>query len=160
LRRYCGVALVDLGNCVRAPLIIHPFLTHPTKTRLQPPSNAASNPPQVRFEYASTYFLSGTFDVQTPGYRAPEALFRCGFSSNIDVWSIGVVLVELLMSEKMVPEGAEDMQAVRTRPQHAFTLTSSHTPPLPLRSSLFSHVSSAPSPTPPPPIKQSTPLRL
>jgi serine/threonine protein kinase len=67
----------------------------------------------VRFEYAPTYLLSGDFDVQTPGYRAPEALLRCSFGANIDVWSIGVVLVELLMSERMVPEGAEDLQAVR-----------------------------------------------
>jgi serine/threonine protein kinase len=50
--------------------------------------------------------------VQTPGYRAPEALLRCSFGANIDVWSIGVVLVELLMAEKLIPEGAEDVQAV------------------------------------------------
>ncbi len=50
--------------------------------------------------------------MQTPGYRAPEALLRCSFGANIDVWSIGVVLVELLMSERMVPEGAEELHAV------------------------------------------------
>jgi serine/threonine protein kinase len=108
-------------------------------------------PHQVRFEYAPTYLLSGSYDVQTPGYRAPEALLRCSFNENMclplqslitchsfsitattllleraiilnfsdsfnsDVWSIGVVLVELLMSERLVPEGAENMEAVRSR---------------------------------------------
>lgn len=85
---------------------------------------------QVLFEYASDYLLTGSYDVQTPGYRAPEALLRCSFSENIDVWSIGVVLVELLMSERLVPEGAEDAQAVGfgdslriTCPRHAVHLT-------------------------------------
>ncbi len=78
--------------------------------------------------------------MQTPGYRAPEALLyveplprcnyvslyhgipslhrlnvsrrRCSFGANIDVWSIGVVLVELLMAEKLVPEDAGDVQTV------------------------------------------------
>jgi hypothetical protein len=33
-------------------------------------------------------------------------------NEDSDVWSIGVVLVELLMSEKLIPEGADDMVAV------------------------------------------------
>jgi serine/threonine protein kinase len=88
----------------------------------------------VLFEYASDYLLTGSYDVQTPGYRAPEALLRCSFSENIDVWSIGVVLVELLMSERLVPEGAEDVQAVRVvgdggslLVSHLTSLTSHHT---------------------------------
>ena len=86
------------------------------------------------FEYASDYLLTGSYDVQTPGYRAPEALLRCSFSENIDVWSIGVVLVELLMSERLVPEGAEDVQAVSVvgdggslLVSHLTSLTSHHT---------------------------------
>jgi serine/threonine protein kinase len=67
----------------------------------------------VLFEYAASYLLSGSYDVQTAGYRAPEALLRCSFSENIDVWSIGVVLVELLTSERVVPEGVEELSAVK-----------------------------------------------
>ena len=42
---------------------------------------------------ASLYF--DDFDVQTLYYRAPEVLLGVGFSTPIDMWSLGCVLMEL-----------------------------------------------------------------
>ncbi|KAK9366700.1 kinase-like domain-containing protein [Lipomyces kononenkoae] len=39
------------------------------------------------------------FDIQSVGYRAPEVLLGdTGFDARIDIWSIGVILLELLLS--------------------------------------------------------------
>ncbi|KAK9447377.1 kinase-like domain-containing protein [Limtongia smithiae] len=46
----------------------------------------------------SAYF--DDFDIQSVGYRAPEVLLGDrGFDARIDVWSVGVLLLELLLGE-------------------------------------------------------------
>lgn len=49
----------------------------------------------IRFEYS--YNTTGTDDnVQTIWYRAPEVLLGKSYNAKVDIWSIGIILLELL----------------------------------------------------------------
>lgn len=45
------------------------------------------------------YFVD--FEIQSLPYRAPEVLLGLRFNSNIDVWSLGIVLLELIIGETL-----------------------------------------------------------
>lgn len=47
----------------------------------------------------ASYFTN--FDIQTLSYRAPEVLFGLPFGSAIDLWSCGVLLLELCMGKPL-----------------------------------------------------------
>ena len=47
----------------------------------------------IRPSEASLY--QETYEIQTLGYRAPEVLLGSPFGTPIDMWSLGVCLVEL-----------------------------------------------------------------
>ncbi|KAJ8104252.1 kinase-like domain-containing protein [Lipomyces tetrasporus] len=48
---------------------------------------------------ADTAAYHDNFDIQSVGYRAPEVLLGdAGFDVRIDIWSVGVILLELLLA--------------------------------------------------------------
>ncbi|KAK9239453.1 kinase-like domain-containing protein [Lipomyces kononenkoae] len=48
---------------------------------------------------ADTSAYHDNFDIQSVGYRAPEVLLGdTGFDARIDIWSVGVILLELLLA--------------------------------------------------------------
>lgn len=62
------IQLIDFGSAV--------YIRHAT--------NGSKN---VQQPYSNT--------VSTRHYRAPEILLRCGWGKEIDIWSIGCLLIEL-----------------------------------------------------------------
>jgi serine/threonine protein kinase len=50
-----------------------------------------------------TYTLIGT-----PEFMAPEMLLRCGYSFEVDVWAVGVVLFELCTGNRPFSDRAQD----------------------------------------------------
>jgi serine/threonine protein kinase len=51
---------------------------------------------------------TGTFQLQTLPYRAPEVLFGCSFDASIDLWSVGVIMVELYTQELLFKAGTSE----------------------------------------------------
>lgn len=43
------------------------------------------------------------FNIQTRWYRAPEILFEIPYSYSIDIWSIGAIMIELLINTPIFP---------------------------------------------------------
>jgi serine/threonine protein kinase len=61
------------------------------------------------------------FDVQSMPYRSPEVLLGVPFSCQVDVWSLGIVLLELVLGEPLFRCGTReelfrDMSAVLSPP--------------------------------------------
>ncbi|CAM9741257.1 unnamed protein product [Ectocarpus sp. 4 AP-2014] len=52
---------------------------------------------------SETYLFYGDFEIQTLAYRAPEAsvLMGCPFGPAVDVWGVGVILLELLLGRPL-----------------------------------------------------------
>eukprot|EP00752_Nemacystus_decipiens_P014221 g12650.t1 len=46
---------------------------------------------------SEAYLYYGDFEIQTLAYRAPEVLMGCPFGPAVDTWSVGVILLELLI---------------------------------------------------------------
>ncbi|KAK9456626.1 kinase-like domain-containing protein [Dipodascopsis uninucleata] len=56
--------------------------------------------------YNETYAYHDNYDIQSVGYRAPEVLVGDpGFDSRIDIWSAGVILLELLLGDSELLNG-------------------------------------------------------
>jgi hypothetical protein len=53
-----------------------------------------------------------TFEVQTLGYRAPEAVYGVPFGTSIDMWSLGVCLAELHMGRALFSAASRSELAV------------------------------------------------
>jgi serine/threonine protein kinase len=52
------------------------------------------------------------FPVQTRFYRAPEVILGCGYTSAIDMWSVGCILAELYTGLPLFPgKSSKDMLA-------------------------------------------------
>jgi serine/threonine protein kinase len=55
----------------------------------------------VRFEYSmKTLGVVNSDQVQTLWYRAPEVLLNKSYNYKIDIWSIGIILLELLCEKR------------------------------------------------------------
>eukprot|EP00903_Cladosiphon_okamuranus_P007007 g6817.t1 len=50
---------------------------------------------------SEAYLYYGDFEIQTLAYRAPEVLMGCPFGPAVDVWSVGVILLELLIGRPL-----------------------------------------------------------
>lgn len=60
-------------------------------------------------DFGSACFKNSTMYqyIQSRYYRAPEVLLGCGYSHEIDMWSIGCIAAELYLGEPLLPGSCE-----------------------------------------------------
>lgn len=51
------------------------------------------------------------FNVQSVGYRSPEILFGLPFDNKIDIWSIGCIILELILGKEIFSNITQPDQA-------------------------------------------------
>ncbi|RPA93773.1 kinase-like protein [Choiromyces venosus 120613-1] len=109
LQLLCGLLSLHSHNLIHADLTPANMLFIPSSNRIKLIDLGNTIRPEDREAYLDD------FSVQSVCYRAPEILLGQGPLSRVmDVWSTGVIAVELLLDGEVVGEGLPDVELVRS----------------------------------------------